>query len=32
MREAAARFTDDWLVRTEIDELLAGAGAAPAHA
>jgi phenylalanine-4-hydroxylase len=33
IREAAARFTDDWLLRTEVDELLAGAGAgAPAHA
>ena len=32
IREAAARFTDDWLLRAEVDELLAGAGAVPAHA
>ena len=32
IRDAAARFTDDWLLRAEVDELLPGAGAAPAHA
>jgi phenylalanine-4-hydroxylase len=32
IRDAAARFTDDWLLRTEVDELLAGEAAAPARA
>ncbi len=32
IREEAARFADDWLLRTEVDELLQGAGASPAHA
>ncbi len=32
IREAAARFTDDWLLKAEVDELLEGAAAAPAHA
>ena len=32
IRDAAARFADDWLLRAEVDELLAGADAAPAHA
>ena len=32
IRDAAERFGDDWLLRTEVDELLAGASASPAHA
>ncbi len=32
IREAAAPFSDDWLLRSEVDELLAGRDAAPAAA